>query len=188
MTAPVRHAVFLDRDGTLITERHYLADPEGVELVEGAVEALKALRAAGFLLVVVTNQGGIAKGLYSIGDYNRVAERLDRMLLDNGVPLDATRFCPHHIDAGLPCSCRKPATGMHTELAESLGIDLSRSWFVGDKLSDTLPAETLGGRAVLVRSGYGSTWADRVPPDVAVVDDLSAAARFILAAEGSVDR
>ena len=174
-----RSAVFLDRDGTLITERHYLSDPDRVELVEGAVEALAALRAAGHLLVVVTNQSGIAKGLYTLEDYHRVAAEVDRRLAAAGVPLDATFFCPHHPDIQPPCACRKPATGMYFQAAEDLGIDLPASWYVGDKVSDVRPGVELGGRSILVRTGHGRDHEADVPAGTRVVDALPDAARLI---------
>lgn len=185
MTRPLRPGVFLDRDGTLIEEADYLADPDGVSLVPGAEEALRALRAAGYALVVVTNQSGIARGLYSLADYEAVAARLDRVLEDAGVPVDGTRFCPHHPERTGPCRCRKPGTGMHRDAAAELGIDLRRSWCVGDKVADVLPADDLGGRgAVLVRTGYGA--AVREPPaGVLVAADLREAARMILTADGT---
>jgi D-glycero-D-manno-heptose 1,7-bisphosphate phosphatase len=176
-----RRAVFLDRDGTLIVEKDYLADPDDVELVEGAVEALRRLRKAGFLLVVVTNQSGIARGLYTEADYHAVAERVDQELARRGVELDAVRFCPHHPDHTGPCDCRKPATGMYRDAAAELGVDPARSWFVGDKPSDVLPARELGGQGILVRTGYGEALEKEVADDVAVVDDLGAAAALILA-------
>lgn len=178
-------AVFLDRDGTLITEHHYLADPERVALVAGAAAGLRALRDAGYVLVVVTNQSGIAKGMYSLEDYHRVAARVDAVLQEAGVPVDATRYCPHHPERRPPCDCRKPATGMHRDAAEELGIDLARSWYVGDKASDVLPALALGGQGILVRTGYGAEWEGRVPAAVDVVDDLPAAVRRILADGGA---
>ena len=176
----IRPAVFIDRDGTLITEREYLADPDGIELIPGAVEAMKTLRDAGFALVVVTNQSGIARGLYTIDDYRAVAERLDGLLADRGVTVDATEFCPHHPDHTGPCGCRKPGTGMHRKAAEEHRLDLARSYFVGDKISDVLPASALGGQGILVRTGYGSESAGETAADVWVVDDLAAAARRIL--------
>ncbi len=180
MGEPLRPAIFLDRDGTVIGERHYLSDPAGVELVPGVVPALAALRKAGYLLVLVTNQSGIAKGMYSVDDYGRVAARLVEVLDAAGVPLDATYFCPHHPDEGPPCPCRKPATGMHRDAHRDLGVDLAASWYVGDKVSDVLPALELGGQGILVRTGYGRESEARVPPAVAVVDDLAAASRLIL--------
>ena len=182
MTLDLRPAVFLDRDGTLIVERHYLADPAGVVLVEGATDALRALRDAGYLLVVVTNQSGIAKGLYSLDDYHAVAEALDALLEAAGVPVDATYFCPHHPDESPPCACRKPAPGMYLAAAGALGIDVASSGFVGDKITDVLPARELGGRGVLVRTGYGRESEAKVPENVAVVDDLPAAARLMVSA------
>lgn len=185
MSGALRPAVFLDRDGTLIVERHYLADPEGVILVPGAVGALRDLRQAGYALVVVTNQSGIARGLYTLEDYRAVARRLDELLAAAGVPVDATRFCPHHPDVSGPCTCRKPATGMYLDAAKALALDPRRSWYLGDKITDVLPARELGGRGILVRSGYGRELEDAVPPGVAVVDDLPAAARLILAVDPS---
>ncbi|MGE0161210.1 MAG: D-glycero-alpha-D-manno-heptose-1,7-bisphosphate 7-phosphatase [Gemmatimonadales bacterium] len=173
-------AVFIDRDGTLITERSYLADPEGVELVPGAVEALADLRAAGFALVTVTNQSGIARGLYREADYHAVANRVAEVLDAAGVPPDDVRYCPHHPDVTGPCDCRKPATGMYLRSAALLGIDPAASYFVGDKVTDVLPAIALGGRGILVRTGYGAEQERQVPPGVRVVDDLRAAAGLIL--------
>jgi len=173
--------VFVDRDGTLIVERDYLAAPEGVALVPGAVGALRDLREAGYALVVVTNQSGIARGLYTLDDYHAVAARLERILRDAGVPVDATYYCPHHPDHTGPCACRKPAPGMYLQAAAELGLDPGASWYVGDKITDVLPAAELRGRGILVRSGYGAELEEAAPAGVAVVDDLPAAAAHILA-------
>jgi D-glycero-D-manno-heptose 1,7-bisphosphate phosphatase len=184
VTPGLRPAVFVDRDGTLIAERDYLADPAGVGLVPGALGALASLRAAGFALVVVTNQSGIARGLYRLEDYLAVAERLDAVLAEAGVPVDRTYFCPHHPDFTGPCECRKPGVGMYVSAAADLGLDLQASWYVGDKITDVLPALGLGGRGILVRSGYGSELEASAPGQVRVVDDLPAAAGLILASRG----
>jgi D-glycero-D-manno-heptose 1,7-bisphosphate phosphatase len=178
----LRRAVFVDRDGTIIVERSYLADPAGVHLVPGAVSALAELRAAGFALVTVTNQSGIALGLYSEADYHAVAARLDRLLEEHGAPVDATEFCPHHVDVSGLCECRKPATGMHRRSASALGIDLSRSYYVGDKGTDVLPAVELGGQGILVRTGYGRDHEGTLSAGTWVADDLRGAADLILAA------
>lgn len=175
-----RAAVYLDRDGTLVVERHYLADPDGIELVPGSVEALAALTDAGYALVVVTNQSGIAHGLYTESDYRSVARRLVELLEDSGVTLDGTYHCPHHPDVTGPCTCRKPSTGMYLQAAVDLYLDPRRSWYVGDKVTDVLPALALHGRGILVRTGYGAEHEGSVPEGVAVVDDLAAAARHIL--------
>ena len=182
-----RPAVFLDRDGTLIEERVYLADPEGVDLIPKVTDALIALREAGFALVVVTNQSGIARGLYSESDYWSVARRLEEVLLAAGAPVDMTLYCPHHPDFGEACQCRKPNTGMHRDAAKALGLALKNSYYVGDKVADVLPAQELGGTGVLVRTGYGIDEEPRVPDCVMVVDDVQSAARFILGTDPAVD-
>lgn len=176
-----RPAVFLDRDGTIIAEKVYLSDPAGVEIVPGALGALHALRSAGFVLVVVTNQAGIAKGLYGIEDYQAVAARLDEVLADAGLVMDATFFCPHHPDFTGPCGCRKPGTDLYRQASERFDIDFGASYFVGDKLTDVGAADVLGGRGILVRTGYGAELEPEAPPSVWVVDDLAAAAAAIVA-------
>lgn len=181
-------AVFVDRDGTLMVERNYLSDPGGVELVPAAAAALNLLRELGYALVVVTNQSGIARGTYTLSDYHAVAARLDQVLLEAGVPVDGTYFCPHHPDITGPCSCRKPNTGMYLQAAEELGLDLARSWYVGDKVTDVVPAASLGGRGILVRTGYGREQEKDVPPGVSVVDDLGTAAWMIAEAGGAPRR
>ena len=178
----LRAALFVDRDGTIIQERSYLADPEGVRLVPGAASALAELRAAGLALVTVTNQSGIALGLYGEADYGAVAARLERELADSGARVDATEHCPHHPDVTGPCDCRKPATGMHRRAAAALGIDLARSYYIGDKVTDVLPAVELGGQGILVRTGYGRDQEAAVPEGTWVADDLRSAADLILEA------
>ena len=180
----LRPAVFIDRDGTLIEEKEYLSDPDGIVLIPGTFEALRTLRDAGFALVVVTNQAGIARGYYTVDDYRAVAARLDEILSEGGVPVDRTMFCPHHPDFGGPCDCRKPGTGMYREAAAALGLDLAASYYVGDKMSDVVPAEALGGRGILVRTGYGVELEGEAPDSVWVVDDLRAAVGPILTESG----
>lgn len=176
----LRPAVFLDRDGTIIAEKSYLDDPDDVELVPGAADAVRRLRDAGYAVVIVTNQSGIARGLYSLDDYRAVAAKLEEELAAHGASPDATRFCPHHPDHTGPCDCRKPGTGMHRGAAEELGIDFDRSFFVGDKPSDVLPAGKLGGQGILVRTGYGAEHEGDVSEETWIVDDLAAAAERIL--------
>jgi len=176
-----RPAAFLDRDGTLIAEAHYLADPERVRLVPGAAEALLRLRDAGYALVVVTNQSGIARGLYTEADFRAVQARLDALLEADGVRLDAVYHCPHHPDWTGPCDCRKPGTGLFVRAARELGVDPAASVYIGDRLKDVLPARVLGGRGILVRTGYGAEQARDAPADIAVAADLSAAVARILA-------
>lgn len=175
-----RPAVFLDRDGTIIREKRYLSDPDEVELVPGTLDALHALRDAGVPYVIVTNQSGIARGLYTEDEYHSVAARLQAILEDAGVPPAATFYCPHHPDVTGPCECRKPATRMYRDAAEALALDLAASWYVGDKVTDVLPALALGGRGVLVRTGHWDEELGAAPEGVTVVDDLAAAIGWML--------
>jgi D-glycero-D-manno-heptose 1,7-bisphosphate phosphatase len=177
----LRPAVFVDRDGTIIVERAYLAHPSGVHLVPGALEALADLRRAGFVLVTVTNQSGVARGLYAESDYQAVAERLTEVLEAGGVHVDRTEYCVHHPEVTGPCTCRKPGTGMHLRAAADLGIDLAASYYVGDKATDVIPAAELGGQGILVRTGYGHEHEGSIPPGTWIADDLRAAADLIVA-------
>jgi D-glycero-D-manno-heptose 1,7-bisphosphate phosphatase len=134
------------------------------------------LRKNGFLLVLVTNQSGIARGLYGEEDFRAVQERLEGILRDQGVALDAVYHCPHHPDFTGPCPCRKPAVGLFRRAEEELAADLARSVYVGDRLKDVLPGLALGGLPILVRTGYGAEQAPGAPPAVFVEADLPAAA------------
>jgi len=175
-----RPAVFLDRDGTLIVERDYLADPDGVEFLPGALEALARLRDAGWPYVIVTNQSGIARGRISPEAYGAVATRLQELLERAGVPPLATHYCPHHPDVTGPCACRKPGTAMHREAAARHELDLAHSYYVGDKAADVLPALELGGTGILVRTGYGREQETDLGPGTQVADDLSGAVDLVL--------
>jgi len=175
-----RRAVFLDRDGTLIVEREYLADPAGVTLLPGAAAALKRLADAGFALVLVTNQSGIARGFYGEPEFRAVQARVEQDLAAEGVTLDGVYLCPHHPDFSGPCDCRKPGDALFRRAAEELGLDLAGSWYVGDRLRDVEPARRLGGQALLVRTGYGAEEASTAAAEVPVVADLAEAADRIL--------
>jgi D-glycero-D-manno-heptose 1,7-bisphosphate phosphatase len=179
-----RPAAFVDRDGTIIAEAHYLADPERVVLVPGAAGALARLAAAGYAVVVVTNQSGIARGLYGEAAYRAVQARLEALLAEAGVRLDGVYHCPHHPDFTGPCDCRKPATGLFLEAARALDLDLARSVFIGDRLKDVEPARMLGGTGILVRTGYGAAHAAQAGAAFAVVADLAAAVDRVLGGAG----
>lgn len=176
----LRPAVFLDRDGTIIQETEYISDPDDVVLIPGALDALKLLRNGGLALVLVTNQSGIARGLFGVEDYEAVARRLEVLLDAEGVWLDDVRYCPHHPRFTGECHCRKPATGMHREAAEALGLDLPGSYFVGDRITDLLPALELGGHGILVRTGFGHMEEKDLPQVFQVADDLLDAARLMV--------
>ncbi len=152
---PSRRAVFLDRDGTLIVDRPYCADPSTIELLPGVVEGLAILQKAGYLLVVVTNQSGIARGFFDETALHRMHERLDSMLAARGVRVAAYYYCPHHVDGtnpalAVPCSFRKPAPGMLMRAALDWSIDLGRSWLIGNTPGDYEAARAAGCRALLV--------------------------------------
>jgi histidinol-phosphate phosphatase family protein len=152
----VKAAVFLDRDGTLIEDAGYLSLPEQVHLLPGAADAVRAIRDAGRLAVVVTNQSGIARGLLTEEDYERTAARLAELLAAEGARLDGQYHCPHLPAITGPCACRKPGTLLYRRAAEDLGIDLTRSWWIGDAARDVLPARELGGAgAVLLGDAPG---------------------------------
>ncbi|HEY8485251.1 MAG TPA: HAD-IIIA family hydrolase [Longimicrobiales bacterium] len=180
----LRPAIFLDRDGTLIQERNYLADPELVELIPGAAQALRALAEAGYALVLVTNQSGIARGYIRPEEYQAVQDRLHALLAAEGVRLDGVYCCPHHPEITGPCECRKPAPGLFRQAAAELRLDLRASYYVGDRLRDVLPARVLGGTGILVRTGYGAQEADAAPDDVLVIPDLAALPGYIIHGSG----
>lgn len=147
---PTRPALFIDRDGTIIADAHYLADPSGVRLLPGASAAIARANMSGMLVVVVTNQSGIARGLITPAQYEAVRARTDRLLGEHGARVDATYHCPHWPAITGPCDCRKPALGMYRAAAADFGIDLARSAYIGDRWRDVQPAREIGGMGVLV--------------------------------------
>lgn len=175
-------AVFLDRDGTIVEEVAFLHDPALVRLIPGAAQAIRRLNDARWPVVMISNQSGIARGLYTVHDFFAVQRRIDELLRASGAQLDGVFFCPHHPDFTEPCDCRKPGTRLFHDAATQLGnIDLAHSWYVGDRVSDVIPALTLEGHGVLVRTGLGSEHAPQAAQlGIAVVTDLTAAVAMIL--------
>lgn len=158
MTAP---ALFLDRDGTLVQARHYPSRPEELVLADGVAPGLRRLQAAGFRLILITNQSGLARGYFDEAALTAMHDHLARELAALGVRLDGVYFCPHHPDGVVPelavaCDCRKPAPGMLRRAAADLGLDLGRSWFLGDILDDVEAGRRAGCRTVLVDLGTES--------------------------------
>jgi histidinol-phosphate phosphatase family protein len=152
-----RPAVFLDRDGTVIEDAGYLRDPEQVHLLPGAAEAIRRLNSSGLPVLVVTNQSGIARGVLSLDQYRATEARLDQLLGTEGARLDGHSFCPHLPEISGPCDCRKPGTLLYRQAAERLNLDLGRSWWVGDRVRDLLPAKSFGARGILVLTGAGES-------------------------------
>ncbi len=175
-------AVFLDRDGTIVEEVEFLHDAAQVRLIPGAAPAMRRLNDASWPVVMVSNQSGIARGLYTVHDFFAVQRRIDDLLRSGGAHLDGVFFCPHHPDFTGPCDCRKPGTRLFHDAATQLGgIDLEHSWFVGDRVTDVIPALTLNGHGVLVRTGLGAEHAPKaVELGIPVVTDLTAAVEMIL--------
>lgn len=177
-----RPFVFLDRDGTLIEDRAYAHRPEDYAVLPGAYGAVAALRRAGFGAVVLTNQSGIGRGVFSASDYAAFESLLLRDFAAHGARLDGCYHCPHAPDAG--CACRKPGTALAERAARELGIDVARSWVIGDKDLDVALGRNLGCRAVLVLTGEGEKHRDRVPSGTPVARDLAeAVSRFVLAGD-----
>lgn len=146
-----RRAAFLDRDGTIIRDTEYLRDPEQVELLPGAADAIKRLNDAGWPVIVVTNQSGIARGLLTEQDYERVRMRVDKAIADAaGAKIDATYYCPHHPDFSGRCSCRKPGVKLYADAAREHDLDLQTSWYVGDRIRDVVPGDEFGGQSVML--------------------------------------
>ena len=172
-----RRAVFLDRDGTLIEDTEYVGDAADVSLIAGSAEAVKRINESGLLAVLVTNQSGIARGLFMLRDFEAVQRRLTDELHRLGAHLDRVYMCPHHPDFDRACDCRKPGTKLYRQAEAELSIDLARSFYVGDRWRDVAAADELGGERLLVLTGAGG--ADG-PPEIPRVADLDRAVSRIL--------
>ncbi|WP_170291022.1 D-glycero-alpha-D-manno-heptose-1,7-bisphosphate 7-phosphatase [Neomoorella glycerini] len=148
--------MFLDRDGTINVDKGYVYRPEDLELLPGSAEGIRILNEAGFLVIVITNQAGIARGYYTEKDVQVFHEHLQNVLNAEGAHIDAFYYCPHHPE-GLPpynveCECRKPKPGLILRAQADWDIDLHSSWFVGDKSTDLAAAKAAGCMAILIGS------------------------------------
>ena len=181
-------AVFLDKDGTLIDDVPYNVDPALIRLAPRAEEGLPRLHGAGFPLIVVSNQSGVARGLFPESALQAVEDRIRCLLGRLGVPLAGFSYCPHHPEGSVArhafaCGCRKPAPGMLVRAARDRGLDLGRSWMIGDILDDVEAGHRAGCRTVLIDNGNESEWSltpGRKPDHRA--GDLAEAARIIVEA------
>ena len=186
-----RPAIFMDRDGTICEEVGYVNHLSRSRLLPGSVEAIRLANDAGFLVVVATNQSGVARGLFDEALVQAVNRQMVARVREGGARIDAVYVCPHHPREGAPpfrrdCDCRKPRPGMLLQAAREHDIDLSASWMIGDSLVDLEAAGAAGARAVHVLTGYGRGLVEHhasrfraVPSHTA--EDLLAAVRFILA-------
>lgn len=153
-------AVFVDRDGTLNEDIGYVSTPDELVLYPWAAEAVRLINESGLLTVVITNQSGIARGMYSEETLDAIHSQMIEELASEGARVDAVYYCPHHPEVGdaryrIACECRKPGTGMLEKAARELDIDLAKSFVIGDKASDIKLAEKAGARGALVLTGYG---------------------------------
>ncbi len=181
-------AVFLDKDGTLIDDVPYNVDPHRIELSLGAAHGAAVLSEAGYALVVVSNQSGVARGMFSEDALEAVEHRIRELLAEFDVPLAGFYYCPHHPQGSVSryatqCTCRKPEPGMILQAAEELGLDLAESWLIGDILDDVEAGHRAGCRTVLIDNGHETQWQwnPRRRPDI-VAPDVAEAARAIIAA------
>ena len=181
-----KKAIFLDRDGTLIKEKHYLHKPQDIELEDNCLEALETLKNAGYIFVVITNQAGIAKGIFTIEDHEKTKVHLLETLKGKGVEIEKYYFCPYHPEAVLPeykldSSDRKPNPGMLLQAINELDIDPKSSYMIGDKLIDIKAGQSLNIKSILVETGYGKkekNSTNAITPDY-IAKDLLAATKFI---------
>ena len=184
----MRRAVVLDRDGTLIEEAGYLDRLERLVFFPYSVDAVRLLNQAGFVVVVATNQSGVARGLVEESFVHEAHDYISARLAAGGARVDGYYYCPHHPDAVREayrqrCACRKPAPGLLQRASEDFQIDLPRSFVVGDRLNDLAAGSSVGARSLLVRTGYGRITEKALPPGAApaaVVDNLIEAVSWIL--------
>jgi histidinol-phosphate phosphatase family protein len=179
-------AIFLDKDGTLVEDVPYNVDPGRIHLAHGAAGALPLLHEAGYRLVVISNQSGVARGYFAEEALIAVEQRMRELLAEIGVPLAGFYYCPHH-PAGavtryaVACSCRKPRPGLIQRAGFEQGVDLRRSWFIGDILDDVEAGHAAGCRTVLLNNSHETQWVlnMRRLPDL-VATDLAIAARRLI--------
>ena len=185
---PLRPAVFLDRDGTIIDDVGYLEAIERIAWFPWSVDAIRALNRAGLPVVVVTNQSGVARGRFTEADVDATHRALDARLAAGGARIDAYYYCPHHPEGAVSeyaraCDCRKPGRGLVDRAIRDLSVDPVRSFVVGDRWLDVGLARAVGARGLLVRTGVGAEQelapVEELRAD-AIVDNLAAAASWIL--------
>lgn len=184
--AALRRVVFLDKDGTLLQDVPYNVDPDLMQFMSGAVQGVRLLYAAGYDIVVVSNQSGVARGYFDLQALHAVEKRLTNMLAEADVPLLGFYYCPHHPEGtsapfSIACSCRKPKPGLLIRAASEHHIDLDRSWLIGDILDDVEAGHRAGCRSILLFNGHETEWLftpERMPEMIA--RDLVEAAGYIL--------
>jgi D-glycero-D-manno-heptose 1,7-bisphosphate phosphatase len=184
-----RPAVFFDRDGTLNEEVEFISAPEQLRLIPGAGRAVRAVNEHGLLAFVISNQSGIARGLFTEADLIPIHAKFQQDLSANGARIDRIYYCPHHPTAGIPpyrtdCDCRKPRPGMLHRAEKDMGADLGMSYVIGDRIVDVLAGRNAGAKGILVLTGYGETSAEEcraqgIVPDY-IAPSVKEAVEFIL--------
>jgi D-glycero-D-manno-heptose 1,7-bisphosphate phosphatase len=174
----------LDRDGTIVVEKHYLKSIDQLELLPDAVEGLRMLAAGGFGLIVISNQSGVGRGLVTVEEVEAIHAELRRRLAAQGVEIAAIYYCPH--SPAEHCGCRKPLTELAEQASKEFGFNLAEAVVIGDKTSDIEFGRAIGARTILVRTGYGREHEPNARPD-AVVNTLREAARLLSGSGPSTD-
>ncbi|AEH45179.1 histidinol-phosphate phosphatase family protein [Thermodesulfatator indicus DSM 15286] len=164
--------VFLDRDGTINEEVNYLRNPKDFRLLPGVPEAIRLFKKAGFAVLVITNQSGLARGYFSPDTLQAIHQKMLKELSTRGATIDGIYFCPHHPEEN--CECRKPKPGLIKKASQELKLDLSRAYVIGDRDTDILLAKNIGAKSVLVLTGYGEQELLQTLPKLGIKPDLIA--------------
>ena len=179
-------AVFLDRDGTIVEDVGYISSPQQLNFIPGSIEAIKKLNAAGYKVIVITNQAGVARGIVTEDMLQTIDKVMHRQILNGGAHLDGLYYCPHHPEHGVypykqACECRKPHTGLIKKAIKDHDLDLSLSFMIGDKASDIEAGKKAGVKTAFVLTGYGTTEKDELKnkPDH-IAKNLSEAVKWVL--------
>jgi D,D-heptose 1,7-bisphosphate phosphatase len=183
----LRKAVFIDKDGTLVPDIPYNVNPDRITIDDETIEGLRLLKEEGFLLIVISNQSGIAKGYFKEKDLEQVWNKISAILHLHQLTIDAFYYCPHALNGtvqqyAVQCDCRKPLPGMILRAATELKIDLSQSWMIGDILNDVEAGKRAGCNAILIDNGNETEWetADARTPDFIAANFLQAASHIKL--------
>ncbi|WP_027180153.1 D-glycero-beta-D-manno-heptose 1,7-bisphosphate 7-phosphatase [Maridesulfovibrio bastinii] len=176
--------VLLDRDGTIIIDKHYLCDPAGVELLPGVVDGLKKFQKSGYGLIILTNQSGIGRGYYQEKDMHAVNNRMTELLAEHGISIAKIYFCPHAPEQN--CNCRKPETGMVEAAIRDFGFNIKDSLIIGDKICDIECGIKSGAASILVRTGKGAKEESKCTGKADyIADTISEAADFFICSSKS---
>jgi D-glycero-D-manno-heptose 1,7-bisphosphate phosphatase len=190
----MKKAVFIDKDGTLIKDIPYNVNPQLISLQDGAALALREWKAYGYLIIMVSNQSGLARGYFTKRQLLMAVDKLKNLLMDEGATIDDFFFCPHHPDGVVlvytrECDCRKPSAGLLIEAAKKWDVDLSQSWMVGDILNDVEAGHRAGCKTILIDNGNETEW--RLDPQrtpTFIVRNITESAERILQEEKTISR